>query len=295
LGIDHHVVDFCDEFDRFVISRFVDEYNRGRTPNPCILCNRHLKFEMLLDYAQQLGCDFIATGHYARIDLWDGRFRLLKGVDASKDQSYVLAMLTQQQLAHVLFPLGGLTKDRVRAIAAESGLPTASKRESQDICFIPDGDYVSFLERENGCALTPGSVVDLEGNVLGQHRGMAAYTIGQRKGLGVASSQPLYVCRKDAQRNEVVLGPHDALAVRTVRVTDWNWVCPPSGSGEPVEGMAKLRYRQAEHPCNALQEAEGIVRLEFCEPEYGVAAGQTAVLYRGDEVLGSGTIEQALA
>ena len=303
LGMRHYTFDFIDEFARDVIAPFVDSYERGLTPNPCIECNRRMKFGLLLSRARDMGCDFVATGHYARIEppscgpdgLSKRAFSALfppdrpvlrRAVDASKDQSYVLAVATPDELAHTLLPLGGLTKREVRAIAERAGLPTASKRESQDICFIPDGDYVSFLERESGSPLAPGDVVDERGAVLGTHRGMAAYTIGQRKGLGIAAKEPLYVCGKDASANRVVVGPKSSLLARGVVAGEWNWIA--AAPGEPVRVRVKTAYRQQAASATLRALADGRVEILYDGPRALVAPGQTVVAYAGDAVVGGG-------
>lgn len=310
LGMHHYVFNYQEEFAREVIDRFSASYLAGITPNPCIDCNRYMKFDHLLERALDLGCDYIATGHYARIAApgeWsDGvpggtgansaqRFGLLKGLDAKKDQSYVLYSLTQHQLAHTLLPLGGMTKEDVRRIAARVGLQTATKRESQDICFVPDGDYAGFLERRSGAPFAEGDIVDESGAVLGRHTGAVRYTIGQRKGLGVAAGHPVYVCGKDMAANRVVVGDRASLACAALTADEWNWIADPAqlvarADGAAFPAQAKLRYRQQARPCVVRPLPDGRVRLEFPQPEYAVAPGQSAVIYRGDAVLGGGII-----
>ncbi|MGN1030914.1 MAG: tRNA 2-thiouridine(34) synthase MnmA [Butyricicoccaceae bacterium] len=293
LGMEHHVFDFSEEFEQKVISKFVSTYEHGATPNPCIDCNRFLKFGQLLHSARELGCDYIATGHYVQIDQKNGRYLLNKAVDAGKDQSYVLYSLTQDQLAHTLFPLGGLTKAEVRRIAEEQGFVNARKRDSQDICFVPDGDYVGFLERYTGKTYPQGNLVDEEGRVLGRHRGAVGYTIGQRRGLGLAMPYPVYVCRKCMADNTVTVGPKQSLYSGALTAEDWNWMLPPEGKA-PFAAKAKVRYRHPEQPVMVYPQADGSVRLEFEEPERAVAPGQAAVLYDGEHVIGGGTIQSAI-
>lgn len=297
LGIEHRVIDCREAFTLQVIDRFSRDYEQGITPNPCVYCNRFLKFDALLRCALELGCDYLATGHYARVREVGTesarRFGLFKGVAADKDQSYVLYSLTQRQLSHVLLPLGELTKDQVRAIAAQAGLKTATKRESQDICFIPDGDYRAFLERWRQAPYPAGEIVDEAGTVLGQHAGAIGYTIGQRKGLGVAVGHPLYVCGKDMACNRVIVGDREALACAALMADRWNWIADPRKwckGASSFEAQVKLRYRQNARPCTVYPLTDGRVRLLFPQPEYAVAPGQAAVLYDGDEVLGGGTI-----
>ena len=272
LGMPHYVFNFTEAFRKEIIGKFTESYLLGLTPNPCIDCNRCMKFGSLLDRALLLGYDRLVTGHYARIRFDGERYHLLKGLDASKDQSYVLYSLTQAQLAHLAFPLGGMRKEEVRRIAEAEGFLNAKKPDSQDICFVPDGDYARLIEAAAAAVPPPGDFVDRSGRVLGRHKGIIHYTVGQRKGLGLSLPAPLYVCRIDPEKNQVILGPHEALFERCVTVRDVNWI-----SGEaPKEALpvqAKLRYRQ---PPAAAQRA--------------VTPGQAAVLYQDEEVLGGGTI-----
>lgn len=291
LKIPHYTFNFTADFEDGVIRPFAEAYLRGETPNPCIACNRHLKFDRLLRRARELECDYIATGHYARIDVADGRCRMRKAVDSSRDQSYVLYMLTQDQLAHTLFPLGGLTKTEVRRLAEEQGFVNARKHDSQDICFIPEGDYMAFLERYTGREFPPGELVDEEGNRLGQCRNAAAYTIGQRRGLGLAAGRRRYVCGKSMADNTVTVGPERALFAKAVTAEDWNWIVPPPA--KPFHAAARVRYHQAETPVFVIPYPDGTVRLEFRGLQRAPAPGQAAVLYDGDVVLGGGTINRA--
>jgi tRNA-specific 2-thiouridylase len=292
LGMPFYAFNYKDEFRESVICPFASDYEHGRTPNPCIECNRFLKFGKLYERAMQLGCETIVTGHYARIEQGpDGRYLLKKGLDPSKDQSYVLHCLTQEQLAHTAFPLGGLTKDAVRQIAAEHGFVNANKPDSQDICFVPDGDYAKVVERYGaGEGTAPGRFVDLEGRPIGTHRGLIHYTIGQRKGLGNTWGKPVFVVAIDPAANTVTLGDSADLFRREVRVSQFHWIAgePPAA---PIRCTAKLRYRQAEQPAEADPAGDGRVTLVFDEPQRAPTPGQYAVLYDGDTVLGGGRIE----
>lgn len=295
LGMPYYVFNFTDDFQEKVMDKFVRCYECGATPNPCIDCNRYLKFEHLLHRAMVLGCAYIVTGHYARIqrDESSGRWCLYKALDLGKDQSYVLSCLTQEQLAHTRLPLGELTKAQVRAIAEEQGFVNAKKRDSQDICFVPDGNYVAFMERYTGKHYPSGSFLDQEGKVVGTHRGAVGYTLGQRKGLGLAMGTPVYVCAKDMKNNTVTVGPESALFHRGLRANEWNWFPFPNLTG-PLRVKAKARYRQAEQPATVYPEDGGFARVEFDEPQRAITPGQTVVLYDGDLVVGGGTITEVL-
>ena len=288
MGIPYHVFNFRDDFEEKIIKKFVDSYRRGITPNPCIDCNRYMKFDKLFDRAMELGCDLVVTGHYARVEEKDGKYLLKKAVDPSKDQSYVLYSLTQEQLRHIRFPLGGLTKDEVRRIAAENGFVNASKPDSQDICFVPDGDYAEFIERYGG-APEPGDFIDVNGAVMGRHKGISHYTIGQRKHLGISVGEPIYVVKINAGDNTVTLGDESCLFGTIAEVDDFNWI-----SGEvpcaPVRCKAKTRYRQTEQPAVAAANPDGSVTVTFDEPIRAITPGQACVLYDGDTVLGGGVI-----
>ncbi|MDO4989715.1 MAG: tRNA 2-thiouridine(34) synthase MnmA [Eubacteriales bacterium] len=293
LGIPFESLCCTREFESTVIKNFIREYEVGRTPNPCIVCNRRMKFELLLELARERGFDCLATGHYARItqDRDSNRWQLRKARDESKDQSYVLYMLTQEQLAFLRFPLGELSKAEVRAVAESAGLVTASKHESQDICFIPDGDYGAFLERWTGHCDPDGEILDLEGRVVGRHRGAVRYTIGQRRGLSVAAEQPLYVVTKDMEKHTVTIGPESALYSRELIASDFNWLSIPEPE-HPLRATARTRYRQQENPATVWPLEGSRVRLVFDQPQRAVTPGQAVVLYDGDLVLGGGTIEQ---
>ena len=291
LGMKFYVFNEVDAFRRDVMEHFTAEYCAGRTPNPCIDCNCCLKFGTLLDRAVTLGYDFIATGHYARViyDETVGHYRLLRGADRRKDQSYVLYQLTQYQLAHLLLPVGDYDKPAIRENAREAGLLNADKSDSQDICFVPDGDYVSFLQSQ-GVELTPGDFVDEEGHVLGRHRGLPCYTIGQGKGLGIAVGKHVYVLAKNEADNTIVLGDNGRLFRRELTANRVNWIAGEAPAA-PFRCTAKTRYSQVEAPALAEPLPEGRLRLTFDEPQRAITAGQAAVLYDGDEVLGGGTIE----
>ncbi|MBQ9890679.1 MAG: tRNA 2-thiouridine(34) synthase MnmA [Firmicutes bacterium] len=298
LGIPFYVFNYKDEFRKQVIGNFVENYLAGRTPNPCIECNRCLKFGALLRRADELGCDVVVTGHYARIVFEDGKYHLLKGIDPSKDQSYVLWNLSQEELSRVRFPLGSFSKDEVRSIAEELGFVNASKPDSQDICFVPDGDYASVIEQYSGVVPAPGDFVDSRGIVLGQHKGITHYTVGQRKGLGIAFGEPRYVIKIDAGKNQVVLGTNEELFSKTVYVGKVTWTSGRAPEG-PVGCTAKIRYRQ--QPANAMltpiskdisEDGSTIcaAMLEFEIPQRAVTPGQSAVFYSGDELIGGGII-----
>ncbi len=295
LGMRFHVFNFTEDFRRFVTDHFADSYEAGMTPNPCIQCNRHLKFSRFLERAQVLGCDYVVTGHYARIrkDEASGRYLLCKAADADKDQTYFLYCLTQEQLAHTLFPLGEVTKAEARQIAEEQGFVNARKKDSQDICFVPDGDYVSFLKQYTGKTYPAGDYLDLQGNVVGQHEGAVAYTLGQRKGLGIALGSPVYVCHKDMARNTVTVGPNEALFRTSLLANDWNWISLPALT-EPMRVMAKARSRMCEQPATVYPEKNGYARVEFDMPQRALTPGQAVVLYDGDRVVGGGTITQII-
>ncbi|MDO5301379.1 MAG: tRNA 2-thiouridine(34) synthase MnmA [Tissierellia bacterium] len=291
LGMDYHVYDFSDRFQEEVMDPFVAAYEAGYTPNPCIACNRHLKFDQLYQQAQELNCEFIATGHYAQVEEVEGRYRLKKGLDSKKDQSYVLYSLTQEQLAHTLFPLGGMEKEEVREIAAAAGLINAKKQDSQDICFVPDGDYKGFLERYTGKEYSPGKVLDTEGNVLGSHGGAVGYTIGQRKGLGIATGYPAYVVAKDMEKNTVTLGTKRELENTGLWARDVRWLSIGKPQ-EPIEVLAKTRYHGPETPATLTVHGDQ-VHLHFHDIHSAVTPGQAVVFYggaEGREVLGGGTI-----
>ncbi len=288
IGVPFYALNMEREFSRDVVDYFVEEYVQGRTPNPCVACNAHIKFQHLLDRALALGADFLATGHYARVQHDGGRSRLLTGVDGDKDQSYALYMLGPRELARTLLPIGEQTKSETRALAREYGLVTAGKAESQDICFIPDGDYRGFVKRRVPEAVAPGAILNTAGQELGRHDGVAFYTVGQRKGLGVRSTEPMYVLKVDARENVVVVGSREELATRDlllerVSFTDGRWL------DEPLETHVKLRYRGASVPARLSPTGSDAVRLELLGSG-SVAPGQAVVFYDECEVLGGGRV-----
>lgn len=291
LDMPHEVIDFTDEFREQIIGKFIRTYEAGGTPNPCIDCNRYMKFDRLLRAARETGLSHVVTGHYARIEYDEkrGRWLLKKALDGSKDQSYVLYMLTQDQLAHTLFPLGEMEKTQVRALAGELGFVNARKHDSQDICFVPDGDYAAFIEQYTGKAYPAGDFLDEGGKVVGRHRGAVRYTLGQRKGLDLAMGTPVYVCAKSMADNTVTVGPNSALYTSSLLAGEMNWIAV-EGLAAPARVKAKTRYRQAEQWATASPAGGGNIRLEFDEPQRAVTPGQAVVLYDGDDVVGGGTI-----
>lgn len=295
LGMPHHVFPLEEEFRQQVIAPFVADYEQGLTPNPCIRCNRTMKFGQMVVLAEELGCQYVATGHYARIrrDEKTGRYLLYKAVDSKKDQTYFLACLTQQQLGRIQFPLGALTKEAVREIARETGFLNARKRDSQDICFVPEGDYGGFLERYTGKTYPDGDYLDLDGKVVGRHHGAVRYTLGQRKGLGIALGAPVYVCSKDMENNTVTLGGNEALFSPALRANDWIFYPFPDLT-RPLRVTAKIRHSQFEIPALVTPEKNGYARVDFDAPQRAVTPGQAVVLYQDDLVIGGGTIREAL-
>ena len=289
LGMRFYVFNFTMAFHDTVIRKFVEGYQNGITPNPCIDCNRYMKFGKLFERVDILGCEYIATGHYARIEEQNGSFVLKKAVDETKDQSYVLYSMTQEQLARTKFPLGSLKKTEVRAIAAQSGFVNAGKPDSQDICFVPDGDYAGVIARQTVCEPKAGKFVDRYGCVLGEHRGVIHYTVGQRKGLGISAPEPLYVCRICPQNNTVVLGKHEELFTDEADAADFNWISGKS-PGHEFRCTVKIRYRQPEQWATVTPRGENAVHIVFDRAQRAVTPGQAAVLYDGDIVLGGGTL-----
>lgn len=289
LGMEHYTFNFKEDFKDTVIRRFIDAYENGRTPNPCIDCNRFIKFKRLLERANQLDYDYVVTGHYSRIEEENGRYLLKKGLDESKDQSYVLYSLTQEQLSHTLLPLGAMHKSDVRDIALEQGFVNAKKHDSQDICFVPDGDYAAFIERYGNKKYPCGNFVDLDGNILGTHKGIIRYTVGQRKGLGLSLPKPMYVCSTCMEDNTVILGDNADLFSKSVDADDINLIaCDRIDS--PIKVNAKIRYSQHEQPAKVWQTGDNAIHLEFDEPQRAVTKGQAVVMYDGDTVVGGGTI-----
>jgi len=293
LGMDHYILDLCKEFDKYVVRHFIETYENGATPNPCIECNRNIKFNLLL-HASSLQIDFdtFVTGHYARVkkDPASGRFLLQKAIDEKKDQSYVLYCLSQKQLEKVRFPLGDLTKNEVRKIAEDKNFINASKGESQDICFVPDGDYSKFIEDYTGKTYPPGDIIDLAGNVIGRHKGLIRYTIGQRRGLGVAANTPIYVTSKSIADNTVTLAGDSALYSKALTAKDINLITCDDIK-KPMRVMVKTRYLQAEQSATAEQVSDNCLRIDFDSPQRAISPGQAVVMYDGDIVIGGGTIE----
>ncbi len=287
LDIPLYQLDLENEFKRLVVDYFCEEYRLGRTPNPCIVCNQRIKFGLLLDRVLGMGADYLATGHYARIEPRPDGYQLLKAADKAKDQSYFLYRLGQRQLQHLLLPLGSLGKAEVRRLAAELGLPTVSRRDSQDVCFIPDNDRRSFITAH--IPLQPGDIVDTDGRVLGRHSGLARYTVGQHQGLGLASDKRLYVLKLDSTENRVVVGSEDQLLGNTLSASRPSWV---SGKAprEPTDTTAKVRYRSPEAAAELSLNHE-MVTVRFRQPQRAIAPGQAVVFYQGDAVLGGGIIE----
>ena len=291
IGIPFFVFNFTDDFRRCVIDKFTRTYIEGATPNPCIDCNRYLKFDRLLKRALELEFDYVATEHYARIEFDEasGRFLLKKGKDVKKDQSYVLYCLSQFQLSHTLFPLGDYEKTEIRAIAEENGFVNAKKHDSQDICFIPDGDYASFIEKRTGLTFHEGDFVDESGKKLGTHRGLIRYTVGQRRGLGLALPEPMYVKKKDLEENKVILSKNSGLFSKSLDANDVNLISCERIE-RPMRVKARVRYNQKEQWATVVQTDEDTLHIEFDEPQRAIAKGQAAVLYDGEYVVGGGTI-----
>ena len=291
MDIPYEVLDFTADFQEKIIDKFIRVYEAGGTPNPCIDCNKYMKFDHLLRWAEAHGLDYVVTGHYARVeqDEATGRWLLKKGLDEGKDQSYVLYNLTQEQLAHVRLPLGGLHKAEVREIAEKQHFINARKHDSQDICFVPDGDYARFMEDFTGKHYPAGDFLDENGKKVGTHNGAVRYTIGQRKGLGLAMGAPVYVCAKDMQANTVMVGPEENLFDRIVYADEVNWIAIPELTA-PLRVTARTRYHQIEQAATVYPAGEGQFRLEFDQPQRAPTPGQAVVLYQGDVVLGGGTI-----
>lgn len=290
LNIPFYVIDSQTVFREKIVQFFIDEHVKGRTPNPCIECNREIRFTYLLEYALALDAQYLATGHYVQVKEQNGRFHVYKGIDDNKDQSYVLHMLDQEKLSHVLFPLGEYTKPQVRELAQKFNLPVASKSESQDLCFLGDGDYRRFLQQYSQDVAQPGPILDMDGNPLGEHQGLFAYTIGQRKGLGISTPEPVYVVAKDAGRNALIVGPRSILGQQTLTVRDVNWV---SGTvpDTAVDGEIKIRYKARPAAGEITSLPEGKAAVSFFEPVFGITPGQGAIFYQGAECIGGGIIE----
>lgn len=289
LGFSHETLNMKQEFCDTVIADFINAYENSRTPNPCIVCNRKIKFGKLLEYTVDEGYNTFVTGHYAQIEKMGDRYILKKGKDLKKDQTYMLYSLTQNQLSHTVLPLGGLSKDEVREIAESNNLVTARKSDSQDICFIPDGKYAEFIEEYLGKTYPEGDFVDLDGKVWGTHKGLIRYTIGQRKGLGLALPKPMYVCSLCPQNNTVILGDNADLFKSELTASNINFITCDSLTA-PIKCEAKVRYSQSQQPATVWQTADNEIRVEFNEPQRAITPGQAVVLYDGDTVIGGGTI-----
>lgn len=296
LDIPYEVLDFTLDFRKQIIEKFIRTYEGGGTPNPCIDCNRYMKFNKLLQFAQEKQLNYVVTGHYARIerDEISGRYLLKKALDDTKDQSYALYTMTQNQLAHFIFPLGNLQKKQVRELAEQLDFVNAKKHDSQDICFVPDGDYTKFMEEYTGRQYYSGDFLDEKGNIVGRHMGAVRYTLGQRKGLGLAMGEPVYVCGKSMENNTVTVGPESALYSKTLIAEDMNWISFENLT-KPKRFQAKTRYRQLEQWATVFPLCDGQVRVEFDTPQRAITPGQALVLYDGDMVAGGGTILSGLS
>lgn len=291
LGIDHTAISLCESFKRNVIDSFINEYKNGRTPNPCVECNRTIKFGKLLDVAKNMGCNKLATGHYARIERDEnGHFLLKKALDEGKDQSYFLWTLTENELSHVLFPLGNMTKTEIRRIAATNGFTNAHKSDSQDICFIPDGDYAAFIERHTDEKFSRGNFIDTEGKILGEHNGIIHYTVGQRKGLGIALGKPMFVHSKDTKNNTVTLSDDAELYSKTLTASGARFSATYDFDA-PTKLYAKIRYRHTPALATVEKTSPDTFMLVFDQAQRAAAKGQSVVLYDGDTVVGGGVID----
>lgn len=290
IGIPHYVLDYESRFQDSVMDEFADSYLRGETPVPCVRCNQTVKFRDLLETAKDLGAVALATGHYLRRDEKDGKAQLFRGRNAIKDQSYFLFATTQEQADYLRFPLGDLTKEQTRALADKYNLAVAAKPESQDICFVPNGNYAKVIERMRPGSAVPGDIVDLEGHILGQHTGIINYTIGQRRGLGIATGNPLYVVRIDPDRNRVIVGPTEALLVSKLTLREMNWIGDAPLGQNGTEVMVKVRSTQEPMAATVFGAPDGWAEVHLMEPEAGVSAGQACVMYDGDRLLGGGWI-----
>ena len=294
LGIAHHTVDCRKLFDREVVDHFCAEYGRGRTPNPCVRCNKHVKFAVLFDTAHELDAEFIATGHYARIekDIRSKKYHLKKGRDRGKDQSYFLYFLKQEIMERILLPLGGMKKEDTRILARAFGLASADREESRDVCFVADGDYRGFVGERMPRAGEPGPILDMDGNLLGQHRGILSYTIGQRRGMGISAAEPLYVTGIDVKRNAIIVGNKSDVYGDELVASNLNWIEFDSLE-QPIELKAKIRYRHREGEAVVTPMSGGEVNVKFAQPQIAITPGQAVVFYRGATVVGGGTIEKA--
>ncbi|MEF9983570.1 MAG: tRNA 2-thiouridine(34) synthase MnmA [Oscillospiraceae bacterium] len=291
LGINHYILDYSDLFKREVIDYFVEEYMNGRTPNPCIVCNKQIKFKAFLEKANEMGYDYIATGHYAQTSYCEktGRFSLIQGESDKKDQSYVLFSLTQKQLAQTLFPIGSLTKDEVRKIATDNNLIVSQKPDSQDICFIPSGNYAQFLQDYTGKISPKGNFIDVDGNILGQHLGLWYYTIGQRKGLGMTFGKPMFVSQINPQNNTVTLADDNQIFADSLNATDINFI-EIDELNEPIKILAKIRYSHPKTPATLFPLENGVAKVVFDNPQRAITKGQAVVFYLDNHVFGGGII-----
>ena len=295
LDIPHYVFDFKETFNKNIIQYFIAEYLKGKTPNPCVICNREIKFAQLLKKAEEMGIDYVATGHYARIvkASWktNGRYLLKKGKDKNKDQSYFLYRLTQKQLSKTIFPLGNFTKKKVRKIAKKIGLTVAEERDSQEVCFIPNNDYKQFIENNISTAPREGNIVDEKGNILGKHFGIHKYTIGQRKGVNTISNDPLYVIGIEKEKNEIIVGPEESLYTNELTAKDLNWIIPDLVR-ENIPLKAKIRYMAKEMACEItdIEKDSNKITISFKEKQRAISPGQSVVLYKKDLVVGGGII-----
>lgn len=292
LDIPFYPIDAQNVFFNQVVEPFMDAYTSGITPNPCLQCNRHIRWEFLLNHALAFGAGSMATGHYARIRRDSGRMALLKAVDLSKDQSYVLHVLKQEQLSKALFPLGDYSKEEVRNLARKFNLPVAERHDSQDLCFLGDGDYQGFLTRNSSQTIKHGDIINLQGDILGEHKGLAMYTIGQRKGLGLSSAEPIYVLEKDMENNQLIVGAKDDLNRKSLWAEKVNWVSitPPN---QPVHAHVKIRYKSAEEPATIIATGHNTVEIQFDNSIRGITPGQAAVFYDAETCLGGGIIRKS--
>ena len=295
IGIPFYVLNFREVFEKKVIEPFIDEYLNGRTPNPCIACNKHIKFDDFYKKARQIGCDYVATGHYAKIekDEKTGRYSLKKSITDKKDQTYALYNLTQEQLEHTLLPIGDYEKDEVRKIAKEMGMDVHNKPDSQEICFVKDNDYANYVKKHSKKRIDGGYFVDTKGNVLGKHTGIINYTIGQRKGLGIAFGKPMFVVDIDPIRNTVILGDNEDIFSKTLIAKDVNFISIDKIE-EPIKVQAKIRYSAKPSPATVYKEDENTIKIVFDEPQRAITKGQSVVMYDGDVVVGGGIIDKSL-
>jgi tRNA-specific 2-thiouridylase len=289
LGIKHHVYDCSEIFEREVINNFIKMYDEGMTPNPCVVCNKHIKFGALMCFAMELGFNKIATGHYAVIDFHNGKYLLKKAVDLAKEQSYMLYGLNQKQLGSAVFPLGTHYKNDLRKTAEKLCLSVSDRKDSQDICFIPGGNYAEYIQNKTGIRFTDGDFIDTDGKRIGRHKGHAHYTVGQRKGLGMGFGKPMYVADKNAAANTVTLCENEELFGKTLHAVDFNWISAEKPAGK-IRVKARVRYKHQEQPATAWQTGDTTAAVEFDEPQRAIAKGQSVVLYDGDVVLGGGII-----